>query len=132
MDFFKDGNCIRTSAYKISYKTYFCLVWASHWFSSYSSKKTDVLARELLAPIVLLNTSAMDLPMGKIGLISDSYVISLMVSGAGRAGTMAEVLGPVALTSGALGTAKIGWGGLGSRALLWVARVSPSGGVMIG
>ena len=106
--FLKDGNCIKTSAYKRSYGTYFCLVWASHWFSSYSSKKIDVLARELLAPTALLYTSAMDLPTGKIGVISGLYVIALMASGAGRAGTMAEVLGPLALTSGVLEMAKIG------------------------
>ena len=105
MEIFKDG--IRTSACKRSYGTYSCLVWASHWLFGYSSKKIDVLVREPLAPIALY-TSAADLPMGKIDLMSGSYVMARMSSGAGRAGTMAAVLGPLVVTSGALGMAKIG------------------------
>ena len=60
------------SADNRSYGICSCLVWVSHCSSSYSSKKIEVLARELLAPVVFWNTSAMDLPMGKIGLISGS------------------------------------------------------------
>ena len=103
----KDGDCIRTSACERSYGTYSCLVWASLWLFGYSLKKIDVLAGEFLAPMELY-TSATDLPTGKIGMMSGSHVMPRMTSGAGRAGTMAAVLGPLVVTSGALGMAKIG------------------------
>ena len=105
MEIFKDG--IKTSACERSYGTYSCLVWVSCWLSCYSSKKIDVLVWEPLA-LIVLHMSAADLPMGKIGLMSGSYVMARMFSGAGRAGTMAAVLGPLAVTSGALGMAKTG------------------------